>query len=566
MRWSSPLLMAGIAGLIWSAYHVGTTLFGKPTPGTPPPIETSLRMLPYYTGCTLLRMWIAFACSLSFALLTGYAAAKNKTARAILLPMLDILQSIPVLGFLSASIAALSGLFPHSKIGVEIASIFAIFTGQVWNMCFAFYHSLSSLPPELEDVATTNRLGKWQRFRILEMPAATRTLVWNSMLSFGGGWFFVVQSEAITVMHSEIRLPGIGSLMATALARADATAAFLAVWAMITAILTTDQLIWRPLLAWSEKFTLHPESQQTKSQSWFLQVLQDSRQSLSLPRTIQNKLATLSRAFSTRVLWIHFSAFRTAAMPFLCAARWVAKMLFAAIAGFALTGFAHAAIELATHISGAELLHLFKLGTLTLARIATMTIAATLLWTPVALWIGMSSRAMRVLEPLIQLAASFPINMTFPLVVGYFVHHHISMNWGSIFLLAMGAQWYLLFNLASGAAAISAELREMCRSFQIQRWNLWKLLLLPSLFPSWVTGACTAAGGAWNASVVAEIAIWGTTSLKAEGLGSYIAQAAANGDSLHLMAGISVMSLLVILANKLVWTPLHLIAQRRFIT
>jgi len=241
-------------------------------------------------------------------------------------------------------------------------------------------------------------------------------------------------------------------------------------------------------------------------------------------------------------------------------------MLLAAIVGFALTGFAHAAIELATHISGTELLHLFKLGTLTLARIVTMTLAATLLWTPVALWIGMSKRATRVLEPLIQLAASFPINMTFPLVVGYFVRHHISMNWGSIFLLAMGAQWYLLFNLASGAAAISAELREMCRSFQIQGWRLWKLLLLPSLFPSWVTGACTAAGGAWNASVVAEIAIWGTTSLKAEGLGAYIAQAAANGDSLHLLAGISVMSLLVILANKLVWTPLHLIAQRRFIT
>jgi NitT/TauT family transport system permease protein len=513
-------------------------------------------------------MWIAFACSLFFALFTGYAAAKNKTARALLLPMLDILQSIPVLGFLSASIAALSGLFPHSRIGVEIASIFAIFTGQVWNMCFAFYHSLSSLPAELEDVAATNRLGKWQRFRILEMPTATRSLVWNSMLSFGGGWFFVVQSEAITVMHREIRLPGVGSLMASALERADGKAAIQAVCAMILAILLADQFIWRPLLSWSGKFILHPERQQKASPSWFLKFLQGSHLAFLLPGPAWNKLALLSQRISPRERTLRSSALKPAlkkaVLTLTCPARWIGKIALAAITGFALTGFAHAAVELASHLSWTELAHLFKLGGLTLARIATMTLGATLLWTPVALGIGSSIRATRLLEPVIQLAASFPINMTFPLVVGYFVHHNISMNWGSILLLAMGAQWYLLFNLSSGAAAISGELREMCASFQIRGWRLWKLLLLPSLFPSWVTGACTAAGGAWNASVVAEVAVWGATSLKAEGLGAYIAQAAAGGDSVRLTAGILVMSLLVILANKLVWTPLHGLAQRRF--
>lgn len=528
-------------------------------------LETSLTMLPYYTGCTLLRMWIAFACSLCFALLTGYAAAKNKTAKAVLLPMLDILQSIPVLGFLSASIAALSSLFPHSRVGVEIASIFAIFTGQVWNMCFAFYHSISSLPQDLDDVATTNRLSKWQRFRILEMPAATQSLVWNSMLSFGGGWFFVVQSEAITVMHREIRLPGVGSLMALALEQADGISALRAVCAMLAAILLADQLIWRPLLAWSQKFQLHPASQQGAPQSWFLALLQKSKFVMMLSASAEHIAETLKPDALVRIPKIRVHAFNVFVPPLLCAARWIGAMLLVSLCTFALSGFIHAALKLGRHVSFKEVAHLFKLGALTLARIAAMTAGATLLWTPVALWIGSSPRATRILEPIIQLAASFPINMTFPIVVGYFVRHDISMNWGSILLLTMGAQWYLLFNLSSGAAAISGELKEMCRSYQVRGWRLWRTLLLPSLFPAWVTGACTAAGGAWNASVVAEVARWGTTTLKAEGLGAYIAQAAADGNSIHLLAGICVMSLLVLLANKLIWTPLHQIAQTRFI-
>lgn len=564
LRWTDAVLLAGTIGILWSGYRLGTMMFGKTQQGQALRIDTSLTMLPYYTGCTLLRMWIAFACSLSFALLTGYAAAKSKNARAILLPMLDIFQSIPVVGFLSASIAALSGLFPHSRVGVEIASIFAIFTGQVWNMCFAFYHSISSLPHDLDDVVKTNRLNKWQRFRILELPAATQSLVWNSMLSFGGGWFFVVQSEAITVMHREIRLPGIGSLMALALERADGTTAFRAVCAMLAAILLADQLVWRPLLAWSEKFNLHPETQQNGPQSWFLEIIQNSQSVLILANFAKHLATLLTREALLRPIKIRSRAFDALGPQFLCAASSIGKILLVALCAFALTGFAHAAVELARNVSLKEVAHLFRLGALTLARIAAMTAAATLLWTPVALWIGRSPRATRILEPIIQLAASFPINMTFPMVVGFFVRHGISMNWGSIFLLSMGAQWYLLFNLSSGAAAISGELREMCKSYQVKGWRLWRTLFLPSLFPSWVTGACTAAGGAWNASVVAEVAIWGTTTLKAEGLGAYIAQAAATRNSIHLLAGVCVMSLLVILANKLVWAPLHQVAQSRF--
>jgi NitT/TauT family transport system permease protein len=562
--WVDLVVLLGVFGLLWTVLHFGQGMIVHFDESQSPAISTDIRNIPYYAGRTVLRMWVAFGFSLLFTFAVGYAAAKNRIARSIILPTLDILQSVPVLGFLSITVTGFMALFPGSLLGVECASIFAIFTGQVWNMTFGFYHSLVTIPKDLGEAATNFRLSRWQRFETLEVPSSMHSLIWNSMMSFGGGWFFVAQSEAITVLNKNIKLPGLGSYMATAVEKGDNTAAIWAIIAMLAVILASDQFIWRPLLAWADKFKMELIESGRKPESWLYSFL---RRAYIFSWIEEKILEPVSDAFTR--LRIKVSALRVIPEnPKKLASRWTLRILGAVMGVYlayqVILGVIAAVDAVYNHVTWGQFGHLCFLGLLTMGRVALMTVFATLIWTPIGVWIGSKPDIARLAQPFAQIAASFPVNMTFPFVVGFFVAAHIGINWGSILLIAMGTQWYILFNVIAGAMAIPNDLKEAARTYGLKGWELWRTLILPAIFPFWVTGACTAAGGAWNASIVAELATWGDTTLKADGLGAYIAEVTQKGDTPMIISSIAVMCIFVVLTNKLLWRRLYGYAEKRF--
>ncbi len=559
--WIDGLVLLTLFGVLWSVLHFGHGMLVAFDPTTVPVLDFSTGQIPYYAGRTLLRMWIAFGFSLFFAISLGYLAAKNNTARAVILPALDVLQSVPVLGFLSATVAGFMALFPGSLLGVECAAIFAIFTGQVWNMAFGFYHSMVTIPNDMQEAAAGYGLSRWQRFRTLELPASAHSLIWNSMMSFGGGWFFVAQSEAISVMNKDIKLPGLGSYMAMAIEKGDNHAALLAVIAMLVLLLMSDQLIWRPLLAWADKFKIELTESGLPPTSWVYNLLRGTYVftwlKLHFWQPLEDALDQMLRRLKPPTKRVQPDA-----------VNWplrVAGLVLAAGLGYEVIVGVFAAIA-ALHgaLTVATLGHIVWLGFLTLLRVLAMTVLATLIWTPIGVWIGFQPKVARFAQPLAQIGASFPVNMTFPIVVGLFVATHTPMNWGSILLIAMGTQWYILFNVIAGAMAIPNEMKEVAGIYGLRKWKLWRTLILPAIFPFWVTGACTAAGGAWNASIVAEFATWGDVTLKADGLGAFIAEVTKSGNTPLIITSIGVMSLFVVVMNKLVWRRLYAFAELRF--
>jgi NitT/TauT family transport system permease protein len=562
--WVDLVVLLGVFGLLWTILHFGSGMVTRFNENETLEISTDLVNIPYYAGRTLLRMWIAFGFSLLFTFCAGYAAAKNRVARSIILPVMDILQSVPVLGFLSITVTGFMALFPGSLLGVECASIFAIFTGQVWNMAFGFYHSLVTIPNDLQEAATNFRLSRWQRFGALEVPSSMHSLIWNSMMSFGGGWFFVAQSEAITVLNKNIKLPGLGSYMATAVDKGDNLAALWAIIAMLAIILASDQLVWRPLLAWADKFKMELVESGDAPESWLYSFL---RRAYLFDWIEEKILQPLSDVF------VRFRKGVESLGPLSIKARktagWWLPRLIGVIIGIWIAyqmvlGIIAAVAALYDHVSWHHFRHLCILGLLTMGRVVFMTVFATIIWTPIGVWIGSRPEIARFAQPFAQIAASFPVNMTFPFVVGFFVATHISINWGSILLIAMGTQWYILFNVIAGAMAIPSDLKEAARTYGLRGWAVWRTLILPAIFPFWVTGACTAAGGAWNASIVAELATWGNTTLKADGLGAYIAEVTQKGDTPMIISSIAIMCIFVVTTNKLVWRRLYDYAERRF--
>jgi NitT/TauT family transport system permease protein len=562
--WVDLVILIGVFGFSWTVLHFGKGMIVHFDENQQQAISTDIRNIPYYAGRTVLRMWIAFGVSLLFTFGVGYAAAKSRVARSIILPALDILQSVPVLGFLSITVTGFMALFPGSLLGVECASIFAIFTGQVWNMTFGFYHSLVTIPNDLQEAATNFRLSRWQRFGALEVPSSMHSLIWNSMMSFGGGWFFVAQSEAITVLNKNIKLPGLGSYMATAVEKGDNQAAIWAIIAMLTVIVASDQLVWRPLLAWADKFKMELIESGEAPESWLYNFLRRAyifpwlREHIVFPisdgLTVLKKRASLLEDIPER------SRNLTGRIVF-----WLLGGLIGVWIGYeVLLGVIAAIDTVYSHVTAAELGQLFVLGFLTMGRVVLMTILATLIWTPVGVWIGSKPKIARLAQPLAQIAASFPVNMTFPFMVSFFVASNIPINWGSIILIAMGTQWYILFNVIAGAMAIPNDLKEAAHTYGLRDWALWRTLILPAIFPFWVTGACTAAGGAWNASIVAELATWGQTQLKADGLGAYIAEVTQKGDTPMIICSIAVMCIFVVITNKLIWRRLYDYAEKRF--
>jgi NitT/TauT family transport system permease protein len=562
--WIDVIVVLAVFALLWLLVVLSGDMRVQFDELHPPSLSLDVAYIPYYTARTVLRMFIAFAAALLFTFAYGYVAAKSVRARKLMLPLLDILQSVPVLGFLSVTVTGFLALFPGSLLGVECASIFAIFTAQAWNMTFGFYHSMVTIPPELQEAASVYKLNRWQRFTKVELPSSAIGLMWNSMMSFGGGWFFVAQSEAISVLNKNIKLPGLGSYMAAAVEAGDTRAAVYAILAMIAMIVFIDQLVWRPLVAWAEKFKLEQTEGKDNPTSWVLDLLQGSLVLVWLSDHVGRTLARFSERASTMGSDLTETILGHTPALVKTSLRVAAWGIVAASSAWLVVEAFEIAKEIRTDLSGTEMLRVCWLGALTLLRVVAMSVIATIIWTPIGVWIGLRPRVARIAQPLAQIAASFPVNMTFPFIVAFFISTHISINLGSVLLMALGTQWYILFNVIAGAMAIPTDLREAAALFGLRQWRLWRTLIIPAIFPFWVTGALTATGGAWNASIVAEVASWGNDKLVAEGLGAYIAQVTEKGDQPAIYFSIVVMALFVVVINRFFWRRLYDLAERKF--
>jgi NitT/TauT family transport system permease protein len=562
--WIDAIVVLATIVLLWLVVVLGGDMRVRFDELNPPPLSLDVALIPYYTARTVLRMFLAFAAALLFTFVYGYIAAKSVRARKVMLPLLDILQSVPVLGFLSITVTGFLALFPGSLLGVECASIFAIFTAQAWNMTFGFYHSLITIPAELQEAATVYKLNGWQRFTKVELPSSAIGLMWNSMMSFGGGWFFVAQSEAISVLNKNIKLPGLGSYMAATVEAGDTRAAVYAIVAMIVTIVVIDQLVWRPLVAWAEKFKLEQVEGKDSPTSWLLDLLQHSYVLAWLSDHVGNAVGRFSEGASALGSDLTRTISGRTPAPAKSLLRFGLWVLAVFGMGWLILDAIGIAQQIRTDMSGSQMLHVVWLGVLTLLRVVAMSILATLIWTPIGVWIGLRPRVARIAQPLAQIAASFPVNMTFPFIVAFFIFAHIPINLGSVLLMALGTQWYILFNVIAGAMAIPTDLREAAALFGLHRWQLWKTLIIPAIFPFWVTGALTATGGAWNASIVAEVATWGNDKLVADGLGAYIAQVTEQGDQPAIYFSIMVMAFFVVVINRFFWRRLYDLAERKY--
>lgn len=511
--------------------------------------------LPGYAARTTLRMFAALAVSLVFTFTYATAAAKSRRASVVLIPLLDVLQSVPILGFLSFTVVFFLRLFPGRVMGLELAAIFAIFTSQAWNMAFSMFQSLSTLPADLQEAAQSFQLSSWQRFWRLEVPFAIPGLVWNTMMSMSGGWFFVVAAEAVTVGQKTWTLPGIGSYVALALERRDIAAVGYAIGAMLVVILLYDQLLFRPLVAWSAKFRVETTPAADAPDPWMLRLVRRTRLLRAGGEVLGVALAWAGgrRLGGTR----RPHAFRRPPSRVLDAV-WLAVLgAVLAWAVWRIVGF------VAGRLSWADVRETLVLGCFTLLRVAVLMVIATAIWVPIGVWLGLRPAWARRAQPLAQFLAAFPANLLYPPFVLFIVHFRLDPDIWLTPLMVLGTQWYILFNVVAGTAAFPGDLREAAANFGVRGRLWWQRVMLPGILAYYVTGAITASGGSWNASIAAEVASWGDTRLVAHGLGAYIAEATGRGQMARVVLGVAVMSGFVLLINKLLWRPLYAYAGRR---
>ncbi len=519
-------------------------------------IDLSWWALPKYTLFSLSRGLIAYVISLGFTLVYGYWAAKSAAAGRVLIPILDVLQSIPVLGFMPGLVLALVAAFPRSNIGLELAAVIMIFTGQAWNMTFSFYYSLRSIPADQLEVATTYRFSWWQRLRWVELPFATIGLVWNSMMSMAGGWFFLMINESFVLGDKDFRLPGLGSYMSVAVAQGNAGAMVAAIAAMTLMIVTLDQILWRPVVVWAQKFRVEEGGQGVASRSWLLDTLRKSR----MLRALGELFARLAaRRGSRRRVPAPTPPRAGVARP----SEVASTVLFGALL-VALGIGVWRLLQILRVVPLAEWLTLGGAGMLTLGRVLLSCAIGTAWALPAGIAIGLSERLSRALTPVAQVVASFPAPMLFPLVVAGLRAMGVSLGWGSIVLMLLGTQWYILFNVIAGASAMPSDLREAARSYRIRGLQRFRVLYLPAVFPQLVTGLVTAAGGAWNASIVSEFVTASGKTTMTNGLGAQISLAAASADFPKLAASVVLMSTIVVAFNHTVWRRMHKLAETRF--
>jgi NitT/TauT family transport system permease protein len=493
-----------------------------------------------------------------FTFVVATAAARLPRAEKVILPALDILQSVPILGFLSVTVTGFIALFPGSPLGLESASVFAIFTSQAWNMAFSFHASLVGQARDLDEAARLMRLTKWQRFWKLDVPSGMIPLVWNGMMSFGGAWFFLAASEAISVGNHSYALPGVGAYVAAAVEGGELDRVWYAILTMAVMVLGVNFLFWRPLVAWAERFRQEDTAAADRPRSLVLDVLNRSAIPRGLGRALSPVVLALDRA--TR-------PFGVAEHPLLVPPlrRRAADVAVVAVVAAAIAYGAYFAYEfISSSVGLAEFGQAFLLGLATFARVAVIIVLASLVWVPVGVWIGMDPRISRLAQPVVQLLASFPANFLFPFAIAFFVASGIPLDIGGILLMALGSQWYILFNVIAGASAIPTDLRQAMDSFGVGRWQRWRRLILPGIFPAYVTGGITAAGGAWNASIVSEVVSYNHDTLQATGLGAYITEATSSGDMARVLVGVIVMSVFVVGFNRLLWRRLYRLAETRF--
>jgi NitT/TauT family transport system permease protein len=649
-RWDLVVVPLVLVGL----YLLTVAFRGAAVPFDPgaPDLEVSLDPinLPYYGLRTLFRMLLAVLAGLLFTFTYATLAAKSHRAEQVLIPILDFLQSLPILGFLTVTTSIFLGVFRGSLLGLEAASIFAIFTSQVWNMAFSFYHSLITTPHELTEVASAVRLSGWQKFWKLEVPYALPALIWNTMMSVSGGWFFVVASEAITVAGRDNRqfLPGVGSYIARAIQESNVTAMAYAGITLFLLVLLYDQLIFRPIVAWSDRFKFEQSAAQEAPRSWMLTLLRRSRviaQATALLGPISERLGrvmspgarprpkvrpvvrpqvgpTIDRAWTVLLLvaslallfllgrfmfgpelglaggrvlapnenlnanfdpqraaafaaaGVSVGADQTVYLSDVCAAtsagRNVSPALESVLKGEGvnappdLVAACAPALVPPGHVAWPEVLQVAGLGLVTMLRVVVVIILATLFWTPIGVWIGLRPRVAELIQPVAQFAAAFPANLLFPIAVVLITTFSLNVDVWVSPLMVLGTQWYILFNVVAGTVAIPNDLKEAARVAGVRGATWWRTLILPAIFPAFVTGGITASGGSWNASIVAEVVTWGSITLVATGLGAYIARWSMGEFNPHVALGMVVMGLLVLTFNRLVWRRLYRLAETRY--
>ncbi|AKQ33209.1 ABC transporter permease [Candidatus Coxiella mudrowiae] len=523
------------------------------------PISLDPVMLPYYALRTVLRMLIAMFFSLLFTFIFGTWAAKSRHAERIIIPMIDILQSVPVLGFLTITVTAFVALFRGSLLGPECAALFAIFTAQAWNMALSFYQSLRTVPNDLQEAATMLQLSAWQRFWRVEVPFAMPGLLWNTMMSMSGSWIFLVASEAITVAGHNIMLPGIGSYIGMAIEYADKMAVVYVIITMIIVIALYDQLLFRPLVAWAEKFSAEVSVGESEAQSWVLNLFQRTR----FLRFIGEYFSLLGNAIVNCRLFRYRSPRKPSEYRYLLrrffTVSWNAFLILALLVSFFLL-----MRFILAEVSWTEVFHVFYLGFVTGLRVSVLLILSSLIWVPIGVWVGLRPNVSRVVQPLAQFLAAFPANLLFSIVVILIIRFALNVNIWTSPLMVLGAQWYILFNVIAGAMALPKNLHHVIGTLNVKGWLWWKRFMLPGIFSYYITGAITAAGGAWNTSIIAEAVSWGNTHLQATGLGAYIASISQQGDFPRLALAIMVMSLYVLAFNHGLWRPLYRLAEESF--
>jgi len=553
-RWKSSLVadvsvFAGVLAILYAIIVSGRIWFAPFTPVAH--ISSSPRALPLYAAYSLVRIAIAYVLSLLFALAYGFAAAKSERAARVLLPLLDILQSIPVLSFLPGVMLAMVALFPRRQLGLELGSVLLIFTGQAWNIAFSFYASLKAIPRELDEAARLYRFSSWQRFTELEVPYATIGLVWNSMMSVAGGWFFLMACEMFVLGDRDFRLPGLGSYLQVAAGAGDVRSILWGMAAMIAVIVLMDQLLWRPAIAWSDKFKFETV-EGAAPQSFVLTLLRRSGILAAINRRVIRPMEErVMRAFAHRS-----ERAEEHPRPACGVRKWIALGMGAAALGW----FAFRALATLSRLGAGEFVSLVRDAAFTFLRVNAALVLGALWTVPAGVWIGTSPRVARIAQPLVQIAASVPATALFPVLLLLLIRAGGGMGLAAMALMLLGTQWYILFNVIAGAMAIPTDLKEAASVFRFHRWERWRRLILPAIFPYLVTGMLTASGGAWNASIVAEYFHFQGKALSVRGLGASISRATDSGNLPVLLAATLVMSVIVVTVNRMLWQRLFRLA------
>ena len=550
---AAALILAWILAFADSSRHMA-----QPLSVESQPISLSPWWLPLYALRSTMRMLAAMVASLVFTFVFASLAAKSRRAESILVPILDILQSVPVLGFISVTVTAFMALAPGHALGAELAAIFAIFTSQAWNMAFSFYQSLKTIPEDLKEAAASLRMSAWMRFCRLEVPFAAPALIWNMMMSMSGGWFFVVACEAINVGSTSLVLPGIGSYIATAITERNLTAILWAIGMMLVVILAYDQLLFRPLVAWSYRFRGGEEDETPQPRPWMLDVLRRSSLVAMVTEPLGRGFDSLVRG--SRFPEAHAQPRREPDEPSPIGDKvWNAGLAMVGLAGAVYFGrYVLEAFPLGM------IAEAFLLGLPTLVRVLVLIALASLIWVPVGVQIGLNPRLAAIVQPVAQMLAAFPANLLFPIAVSIIVAFRLNHDVWLSPLMVLGTQWYILFNVIAGAAAIPRELKDASGNLRLKGWQWWRDFALPAVFPYYLTGAITASGGSWNAAIVSEWVSWGDSHLAAHGIGAYIAEATQAGDMDRVVLGIVVMIVYVTGLNRLLWRPLYALAERKY--